>query len=281
MRTGPLGRREAHISRFIEGFTTGFQRPAFIDPLGRERIFNHRARPARLRSSTRNSLSDSPPLNLKCALPINLREFLAGQFAAPFAEEFRIDEDGVFTLGPGAGEDALSRVARAIRRYSTNRAHERWDECARPTHVRRPGAAEPRPFFEHHDVARDTAEDFAAEFTGKFTARFTDRPLRRPVAPMGCGRRFRAVVWRPGLLPAGTAGFDSGKATTPSRVMRRGPFHHHHQPARLPNRLRPSTPSSCRAATRGTYRDPGQPAPHVGVVRQGRAFVTGCTATSP
>jgi hypothetical protein len=126
LRTGPLGRREAHISRFIEGFTTGFLRPAFIDPLGRERIFNHRARPARLRNSTRNSLSDSPPLNLKCALPINLREFLAGQFA----EGLQIDEDGVFTLGPGAGEGALSRVARAIRRYSTERAHERWDECA-------------------------------------------------------------------------------------------------------------------------------------------------------
>ena len=139
MRTGPLGRREAHISRFIEGFTTGFLRPAFIDPLGRERIFNHRSRPARLRNSTRNSSSDSPPLNLKCALPINLREFLAEQFAAPFAEGvgaeglrdgLRIDEDGVFTLGPGAGEAALSRVARAIRRYSTERAHERWDECA-------------------------------------------------------------------------------------------------------------------------------------------------------
>lgn len=130
MRTGPLGRREAHISRFIEGFTTGLLRPAFIDPLGRERIFNHRARPARLRNSTRNSLSGSPPLNLKCALPINLREFLAGQFAAPFADGLRIDEDGVFTLGPGAGEEALSRVARAIRRYSTERAHERWNECA-------------------------------------------------------------------------------------------------------------------------------------------------------
>lgn len=126
MRTGPLGRREAHISRFIEGFNTGFLRPAFIDPLGRERISNHRARPARLRASTRNSLSDSPPLNLKCALPINLREFLAEQFEGGL----RIDEDGVFTLGPGAGEDALSRVARAIRRYSTERAHERWDECA-------------------------------------------------------------------------------------------------------------------------------------------------------
>ena len=126
MRTGPLGRREAHISRFIEGFPSGLLRPAFIDPLSRERVLNRRDRPARLRNSTRNSPSDSPPLNLKCALPINLREFLAEQFA----DGLRIDEDGVFALGPGAGEDALSRVARAIRRYSTERAQERWDECA-------------------------------------------------------------------------------------------------------------------------------------------------------
>jgi len=126
LRTGPLGRREAHISRFIEGFPSGFLRPAFIDPLGRERVLNRRARPARLRNSTRTSPSDSPSLNLECALPINLREFLAEQFASGL----RIDEDGVFALGPGGGDDALSRVARAIRRYSTERAHERWDECA-------------------------------------------------------------------------------------------------------------------------------------------------------
>jgi hypothetical protein len=126
LRTGPLGRREAHISRFIEGFPSGFLRPAFIDPLGSERMLNRRARPARLRHSTRNSPSDMPLLNLKCALPINLREFLAEQFASGL----RIDEDGVFALGPGAGDDALSRVARAIRRYSTERSHERWDECA-------------------------------------------------------------------------------------------------------------------------------------------------------
>jgi hypothetical protein len=131
LRTGPLGRREAHISRFIEGLPSGLLRPPLIDPLGSERAFNRRARPARLRNWSRNSLSDSPSLNLKCALPINLREFLAQQFATQqFVDGLRIDEDGVFTLGPGAGEDALSRVARAIRHYSTERAHERWDECA-------------------------------------------------------------------------------------------------------------------------------------------------------
>jgi hypothetical protein len=128
LRTGPLGRREAHISRFIEGFTSGFLRPAFIDSLGRERTFNRRARPARLRKPTRNSPSDPPSLNLKCSLPINLREFLGEQFAGGL----RIDEDGVFTVGPGAGEDALNRIARAIRRYSTERAHEQWAECAMP-----------------------------------------------------------------------------------------------------------------------------------------------------
>jgi hypothetical protein len=132
LRTGPLGRREAHISRFIEGLPSGLLRPAVTDPLSRERVISRRARPAGLRNSTRNSLSDSPSLNFKCALPINLREFLAQQIASKqFADGLRIDEDGVFTLGSNADEDALSRVARAIRRYSTERAHERWDECAR------------------------------------------------------------------------------------------------------------------------------------------------------
>jgi hypothetical protein len=65
-------------------------------------------------------------LNLKFALPINLREFLAERFG----DGLLIDEDGVFTLGQEAGEDALGRIARAIRRYSTERARERWEECA-------------------------------------------------------------------------------------------------------------------------------------------------------
>src|SRR5260370_34946963 len=119
---------------FSMGFPWGFLRPVFMDPLGSELIFNNGRRPARLRNSTRNSSSDSPPLNLKCTLPINLREFLAEQFAAPFAEGvgaeglraealrdgLRIDEDGVFTLGPGPAKAALRRDARAIRRHPTD-----------------------------------------------------------------------------------------------------------------------------------------------------------------
>src|SRR5579863_7645476 len=59
----------------------------------------------------------------------------------------------------------------------------------------------------------------------------------------GCRHKPRAVACAQlaGLLPGGTAGSDSGKATT--RVIRRGPFHHHHQPARhSPNCPRPSSP---------------------------------------
>jgi len=67
-------------------------------------------------------------LRLQCQLPINLREFLATHFGSGV----RIDEDGVFTLESGMGDDIMSRVARAIRLFSTQRAHEVWSECAVP-----------------------------------------------------------------------------------------------------------------------------------------------------
>lgn len=73
-----------------------------------------------------NDSSPPLPLPLKCPLPINLREFLSAQFGSGL----QMDEDGVFSLGSAAGEQALSRVARAIRRFSTARAHEQWAECA-------------------------------------------------------------------------------------------------------------------------------------------------------
>ncbi len=67
-------------------------------------------------------------LRLQCQLPINLREFLATHFGSGV----RIDEDGVFTLESGMGDDVMSRVARAIRLFSTQRAHEVWSDCSVP-----------------------------------------------------------------------------------------------------------------------------------------------------
>ncbi|HLK87352.1 MAG TPA: hypothetical protein VKT27_12675 [Candidatus Binataceae bacterium] len=130
MRTGPFGRRDAHTARFIEGSLCCFQRPPCGEPVERERLFRHRARAAGIRRPLRERLPNSLPAQFKFALPINLREFLAEQLDVPLSEALRIDEDGVFTLDGEAGEGALSRVARAIRRYSTQRAHERWEECA-------------------------------------------------------------------------------------------------------------------------------------------------------
>jgi hypothetical protein len=124
LRTGPLGRREAHIPRLVEGFSAGFSRPPAPLPVAVDRA---RAFPLeRVFSRLPNALSSPSPLPLKCPLPINLREFLAEQFGAGL----RMDEDGVFALGPEAGEETLSRIARAIRRFSTARAHEKWVECA-------------------------------------------------------------------------------------------------------------------------------------------------------
>lgn len=124
MRSGPLGHRKAHISRVVEGFHTGSCRPpAPLPAAGHARVLPLE-RPL---SRPFNALSPQPsPLPLKCSLPINLREFLTAQFGSGL----RMDEDGAFALGPRAGEQALSRVARAIRRFSTARAHERWAECA-------------------------------------------------------------------------------------------------------------------------------------------------------
>jgi hypothetical protein len=123
LRSGPLGHRKAHISRVVEGFHAGSSRPpALLPAFGHARILSLK----RSLSRQFDTLSQPPPLPLKCSLPINLREFLTAEFGSGL----QMDEDGVFALSPETGEQALSRVARAIRRFSTARAHERWAECA-------------------------------------------------------------------------------------------------------------------------------------------------------
>ena len=69
---------------------------------------------------------ESSCLHVECKLPINLRQFLAQQFD-PILDS---DNDSILDMAAHADEATLSRVARAIRRYSTSRAREAWAECS-------------------------------------------------------------------------------------------------------------------------------------------------------
>jgi hypothetical protein len=74
------------------------------------------------------SIFKTPCLHLECRLPINLREFIAGQLGAVVDES----DETVLNLAAQADEATLSKLARAIRRYSTKRAQQSWEESAVP-----------------------------------------------------------------------------------------------------------------------------------------------------
>ena len=61
-----------------------------------------------------------------CRLPINLRSFLAAQLGCPP----EANDDTILSFAARADQAALNKLARAIRRYSTARAHEAWAECS-------------------------------------------------------------------------------------------------------------------------------------------------------
>ena len=61
-----------------------------------------------------------------CRLPIDLRSFLAAQLGCrPEA-----NDDTILSFAARADQVTLNKLARAIRRYSTARAHEAWAECS-------------------------------------------------------------------------------------------------------------------------------------------------------
>jgi hypothetical protein len=73
-------------------------------------------------------LIESSCLHLECKLPINLRNFLAEHLG----EKATANDESILDLAAHADEATLSKLARAIRRYSTARAHEAWAECSVP-----------------------------------------------------------------------------------------------------------------------------------------------------
>jgi hypothetical protein len=118
LRTGPLVRRGANVSR------TG--QAAAPAPRMLPRVF----------SKQDISLAHFPLLPIKakattrstCCLPINLRTFLAAQLGCRSAA----DDETILSFAAHADQFTLNKLARAIRRYSTARAHEAWAECSLP-----------------------------------------------------------------------------------------------------------------------------------------------------
>jgi hypothetical protein len=83
-----------------------------------------RLSPAPLESAGAKTIVKSSCLHLECRLPINLRDFLADQLGAVVNKS----DEHVLNLAANSDPVTLSKLARAIRRYSTSRAQQEWEE---------------------------------------------------------------------------------------------------------------------------------------------------------
>ncbi len=121
MRNGPLVHRRAHSSRFAYGAPSPLERLQSLSVFGNPRTFSRPSRSVPI---------ELPPLEtrlqLGSRLPINLRHFLAEQLGS----SIRIEDDSIVALQPRSKETLMRELARAIRRFSAERAREAWCECA-------------------------------------------------------------------------------------------------------------------------------------------------------
>lgn len=117
MRHGPLVHRQAHVSRAIPSAPSPLERLAALSALSDRR-------PSRAPAA--GPLWDSSRLYLGSRLPINLRHFLAEQLGPAM----RVESDTIVALEPRSGATLMRELARAIRRFSAERARQVWSECA-------------------------------------------------------------------------------------------------------------------------------------------------------
>lgn len=121
MRHGPMVHRRAQVSRFGHGAPTPLERLKSLAVLGGGRTFSRRTQAAAV-----DAEFETHRLQLGSRLPINLKHFLAEQLGA----SMRIEDDSIVALEPRSGEVLMRELARAIRRFSAERAREAWAECA-------------------------------------------------------------------------------------------------------------------------------------------------------
>jgi len=73
-------------------------------------------------------IAPKPAARSTCRLPINLRSFLALHLGC----QPEAGDETILSFAAQADQLTLNKLARAIRRYSTARAHEAWAECSLP-----------------------------------------------------------------------------------------------------------------------------------------------------
>jgi len=122
VRNGPLVHRRAYASRFAGGAPSPLERLQTLTAFGTPRAYSRRGRSITVETAE----VQTQRLQLGSRLPINLRHFLAEHLGA----SMRIEDDSIVALVPRSSETLMRELARAIRRFSAERAREAWCECA-------------------------------------------------------------------------------------------------------------------------------------------------------
>jgi hypothetical protein len=117
VRTGPMVRRDANVSHVSQRAPSNLRPPTSSATAAAQPVFS-RMFPAA------TPVIESSCLHVEFRIPIDLRRYLKKQLALD------CDDETLLNLAAHANGAMLSKLARAIRRFSTERARTRWSECA-------------------------------------------------------------------------------------------------------------------------------------------------------
>jgi hypothetical protein len=115
VRTGPMVRRGANSSHVSHKAPSTLRPPTLSATCAAQPVLS------RIFSLP---VIESSCLHVEFRIPIDLRRYLAKQLALD------CDDEALLNFAAHADGATLSKLARAIRRFSTERARTRWAECA-------------------------------------------------------------------------------------------------------------------------------------------------------
>jgi hypothetical protein len=115
VRTGPMVRRGANSSHVSQRAPSTLRPPTLSATCASPPVFSRMFSLPVIESSC---------LHVDFRIPIDLRRYLAKQLALD------CDDEALLNFAAHADGATLSKLARAIRRFSTERARTRWSECA-------------------------------------------------------------------------------------------------------------------------------------------------------